>query len=231
MHQKTKKVLLFCLLTMGLIFPGTINAQCLSGTTGLVTIPTARMQQDGSLSFGISYFDKKNQQYFEGTKNIGAAYINLTFLPFLELVFRANRPLYYHSTYTVDRFPMLRLRLVNEKKYLPAIVVGIHDFASTESRGTVYFNATYLVLSKKMADFDFHFGYAPRIMKAHYYQFDGPFGGLAYTLHKAVNLYAEYDSKYVNAGFQCLFLKHFAINLATLNFNSYAAGINFKVLL
>ncbi len=226
-----RNILLSCVCLVAFFTPLPLRAQCLTGITGLVTIPTARMPQDGTLSMGVSYFDKKEQSYFEGTKNVGAAYVNLTFLPFLEVAFRVSRPLWYHSTYTVDRYPMVRLRLTKEKKYLPAITVGVHDFASTDNSNTVYFNATYIVLSKKFSDFDFHVGYAPSIMKALYHQLDGPFGGVAYAPHKSLHLYAEYDSKRVNAGFQYQFLKHFAINLAELNFDSYAAGINFKVLL
>ncbi len=231
MLRKTKMTFLLCLLIAVFGDPLIVHAQCLTGTTGLATIPTARMQHDGTLSFGVSYFEKRHQQYFEGTKNIGAAYISLTFLPFLEVVMRVNRPIPYHSTYTVDRFPMVKIRLLNEKKYLPAIAVGVNDFASTSSWGTVHFNATYIVLSKKLTGLDLHMGYAPIIMQALYYQLDGIFGGIAYMPHKSVNLYAEYDTRYVNAGIQYLFLKHFAVNLATINFDSFAAGINFKVFL
>lgn len=231
MPQITKKVLLLCLLNTGLFVAVATRAQSLTGNTGLATIPTARFQEDGSLSFGFSYFDKKHQQYFESTKDFGAAYVNLTFLPFLEVVMRVNRPIPYHSTYTVDRFPMLKIRLLKEKKYFPAVAVGVSDFASTSSWGTVHFNATYLVVSKKFADFDFHLGYAPIIMKALYYQLDGVFGGVAFSPHQSVSLFAEYDTRYVNAGIQYHFLKHFSINLTTLNFDSYAAGINFKIFL
>jgi hypothetical protein len=232
MLRKIKMTMFFGLLIAVFGLPSILRAQSLTGNTGLVTIPTARMQQDGTLSFGVSYFDKKNQQYFEGTKDILAAYVNLTLLPFLEVVMRVNRPINYQSDhYTVDRFPMVKLKLLNEKKYLPAIAFGINDFASTSEWQTVHFNATYLVLSKKVSVFDLHLGYAPIIMKALYYQLDGVFGGVAYTPHKSVNLYAEYDTRYVNAGIQYLFLKHFAVNLATINFNSLSAGINFKVFL
>ena len=232
MLSKRKIFVLTFLLMAGLVLPTAIRAQSLSGTTGLATIPTARMQEDGTMSFGTSYFDKKDQQYFEGTKNYAVAYVSLTFLPFLELVYRVNKPLYYHvHNYTVDQSPMARLRLLKERKYLPAIVVGVHDLASTASWSTVHFNATYVVFSKKIDDFDLHLGYAPRIMKALYYQLDGPFGGVAYSPLTSFHLYAEYDSRYVNAGFQYLFLNHFSISLAALNFNSYAAGINYKIVL
>jgi len=225
-----KKVpLMFCLLVLGSIFSSESMAQSLNGTTGLVTIPTARMQKDGTLSIGVSYFDQNSQVYFDGTKNIGVAYINMTFLPFLELVYRVNKALYYHTGYIMDRLPMIRLRLLNEKTYIPAIAIGVHDFGSTSDKSTIHFNATYIVLSKKVTDFDFHLGYAPPLMKAVYHQFDGLFGGLAYKPANAVEVYAEYDSRNVNAGLQFQFLKHFAINLASLNFNSYAAGINFRV--
>ena len=125
MLQITKIVLLLCSVMTGLLITVTTRAQSLTGNTGLATIPTARLQEDGTLSFGFSYFDKKHQQYFEGTKDFGAAYVNLTFLPFLEVVMRVNRPIPYHSTYTVDRFPMLKIRLLKEKKYLPAVAVGM----------------------------------------------------------------------------------------------------------
>ncbi|MCK9411665.1 MAG: YjbH domain-containing protein [Prolixibacteraceae bacterium] len=233
MHKFQKFIVLSCIVVSVIVFPDNCKSQSLSGVTGLITIPTARMQKDGTLSFGISYFDRKHQVYFDGTKDVGHAYINLTILPFLELVFRANRPLNYQTVheYTVDRTPMVRVRLFNETKYFPSIVVGIHDFASTSSWGTVYFNATYFVMSKKVQDFDFHMGYAPRIMKAQAYQLDGLFGGLAYTPHKAVSIFAEYDSKTVNSGVEFHFLKHFGISLATINFDSYAAGMNYKVFL
>jgi hypothetical protein len=39
----------------------------------------------------------------------------------------------------------------------------------------------------------------------------------------------EYDTKNFNAGFQLFFLKHIAIQMALINFNSIAGGINFKV--
>ncbi len=233
MASYRKFIAMCCIVGLGIVFPVTCSSQSLLGITGLVNTPTAHMQKDGTLSFGISYFERKHQVYFDGTKDVGHAYINLTLLPFLELAFRANRPLYYETfnKYTFDRTPIIRVRLFNEKKYLPAVVLGIHDFASTESSGTVYFNATYVVLSKKASDFDFHLGYAPRIMKAQYYQLDGLFGGLAFSPHKAINLFAEYDTKTINSGVTFQFLKHFGISLATINFDSFAAGMNYKVFL
>ncbi len=221
---------LYCFVIFGSLLPGQVLSQSLMGTTGLVTIPTARMQQDGTVSFGISYFDKKHQQFFEGTRDIGMAYLNVTLLPFLELTMRLNNP-FPSDVFSVDRTPMVRLRLLKERKYLPAVVIGVHDLASTESTSTVHYNATYLVFSKQWKNFDLHMGYAPEIMKARYYQLSGVFGGVAYSPHRAVHLSAEYDTRHVNAGVELLFWKHLGINLGTINFDSWAAGLSFKACL
>ena len=227
MIKTLKRLSLIALLGLtGLGSPFSSLAQSLSGTTGLVTVPTARMQDDGNLSLGVSYFDKKYQDYSNRNYDFASAYANFTFLPFLEMAIRINtmKDPATHKLIGVDRVPMFRLRLLKEKKYLPALVVGVHDFASTNNDGTVYFNATYLVLSKKIRAFDFHLGYSPKIMEAHDYQMIGLFGGVTYSPLRSLDLFAEYDSRYINTGIQYLFLKHFSIHLASLNFDSYALG-------
>lgn len=234
MLKTLKRLTLTALLGFAVLgSPLSSLAQSLSGTTGLATIPTARMQDDGNMSLGLSYFDKKYQDYSNKSYDFVSGYVNFTLLPFLELAVRINtmKDPTTHKLIGVDRVPMVRLRLLREKKYLPALVVGVHDFASTKNDGTVYFNTTYLVLSKKIHAFDFHLGYAPKIMEAHTYQMIGLFGGVAYSPLHSLDLYAEYDSRYINAGVQYLFLKHFSIHLASLNFDSYAlgAGVHFSL--
>jgi hypothetical protein len=230
MRKCLKLLALLCFLLFSGIVPKAARSQSLMGTTGLVTIPTARMQQDGTVSLGLSYFDKKHQQFFEGTSDIGMAYLNVTLLPFLELAMRLNNP-FPSDDFSVDRTPMVRLRLLKERKFLPAVVVGVHDLASTESTSTVHYNATYLVFSKQWKEFDFHLGYAPEIMKARYYQLSGVFGGVAYSPHRAIHFSAEYDTRHVNAGVELLLWKHLGINLGTINFDSWAAGVSFKACL
>lgn len=218
-------------VTASLLVSFSASAQSLIGTSGLVTIPTARMQRDGDLSFGFSYFDKKYQDYSKRDYNVAAIYSTFTFLPFLEISVRLNRMIDYPGQYyTVDRVPSVRLRLLNEKKYLPAVVFGMQDFATAFGGvQAIHFNATYLVLSKKVSVVDLHLGYSSKIMTAAIYQFDGFFYGMSWSPFKSVSLFAEYDSRRINAGFQAQILKHFALNLAVLNFDSYAAGISCKI--
>jgi len=202
------------------------------GTTGLVTVPTARMQEDGSLSFGATYFDRKYQDYSKRQYDVGAVYSTINFLPFLEISLRVNRMLNYPSdkNYTVDRVPMVRLRLLKEEKVLPAVVIGVHDFfAAFGGEQAKHYNATYLVLSKKFSALDFHLGYAPVLMEAGNHQLDGVFYGVDYAPLKWINLMGEYDTRYFNAGARVMIGKFFSINTGLINGDSFAGGVNFRI--
>ncbi len=207
------------------------GAQCLSGTSGLITIPTARMLGDGELSFGASFFGKKYQDYSKNKYDVASVFSAISFLPFLEVSLRINRMIGFPkgSNYTVDRVPMVRLRVFKEGKYTPAVVFGVHDFfASFGGEEAIHFNATYAVFSKQVAAYDLHLGYSPTIMNANDYQLDGLFYGVAYSPLKSVQLLFENDSKYFNTGIRVGFLKYFAVNLATVNFGSLVGGFSFK---
>jgi hypothetical protein len=221
---------LFCLL---FLLPGSlVRAQNLMGTTGLVTIPTARMQEDGSLSFGVTYFDKKYQDYSNRMYDVGAVYSTINFLPFLEITLRINRMLDYpkNRNYTVDRVPMIRLRLLKEQKTFPAVTFGVHDFfAAFGGEKAKHYNATYLVMSKKLSRFDFHLGYAPELMDAGHYQLNGVFYGIDCALLKWVNLMGEYDTRYFNGGAAVRAGKHFQVNIGLMNGDSFAAGVNYRI--
>lgn len=222
---------LFCLILVALFLGLQAGAQCLSGTSGLITIPTARMQGDGELSFGASFFGKKYQDYSNRQYDVASAYASITFLPFLEIGLRVNRMLDFPKgrNYTVDRGPMVRLRVLKEGKYTPAVVLGAHDFfAAFGGDGAKHFSATYAVFSKKVAAFDLHAGYAPALMSANHYQLNGLFYGVAYSPLKSVQLQFENDSRYFNTGIRVGFLKFFAVSLATVNFNSLVGGFSFK---
>jgi hypothetical protein len=189
------------------------------------------MQGDGDLSFGASFFGKKYQDYSKNQYDVASVYASVTFLPFLEIGLRVNRMLGFPKgrNYTVDRVPMVRLRVLKEGKHTPAVVLGIHDFfASFGGEEAIHFNATYAVFSKKVAAFDLHAGYAPALMSVNHYQLNGLFYGVAYSPLKSVQLQFENDSRYFNTGIRVGFLKFFAVSLATVNFNSLVGGFSFK---
>ena len=112
------------------------------GTTGLVTIPTARMQADGSFTATIA-------------RNEVVDIYNVTFqaTPFIETTFRYSifnpRSLDYSLDKNRDRSYEVKLRLVQETSRLPELAIGIRDIL-----GTGVWSGEYLVASKSIGPWD-----------------------------------------------------------------------------
>ena len=113
------------------------------GTTGLITLPTARMQADGSLTATIA-------------RNEVVDLYNITFqaTPFIETTFRYSifDPRVDRAKakdQNRDRSYEVKLRLLQEGRKLPALALGIRDIL-----GTGVWSGEYLVASKSIAAFD-----------------------------------------------------------------------------
>ena len=112
------------------------------GTTGLITIPTARMQADGSFTATIA-------------RNEVVDIYNVTFqaTPFIETTFRYSifnpRSLDYSLDKNRDRSYEVKLRLVQETSRLPELAIGIRDIL-----GTGVWSGEYLVASKSIGPWD-----------------------------------------------------------------------------
>ena len=113
------------------------------GTTGLITIPTARMMEDGHLSTTLS-------------RNEVVDMYNLTFqvMPRIEATFRYSifdprRDRNSARDKNRDRSYALKVRVFNERQYLPELAVGIRDLL-----GTGVWSGEYLVASKRLYNFD-----------------------------------------------------------------------------
>ncbi|MDZ7369749.1 MAG: YjbH domain-containing protein [candidate division KSB1 bacterium] len=174
--------LLFCAPLFSLAMtPG----QTLGGVPGFICAPTAEMLRDGTLCLGASYIPKKILNYTEHRRNAVTAFVSLTFLPFLELDLRLTRQLDLPKgvSHTVDRSPVLRIRLHRETKTLPALVLGFHDLFSTIEEGTArHFAATYLVIGKRLTlgtwDVYPSLGYSHPLYANRQSEIEGWFGGI-----------------------------------------------------
>jgi len=118
------------------------------GDVGLLQTPTARMRPDGEFGLGVSTVRPYNQAHFF-----------LQVLPWLETTLRytavINRP-YLASENTQsykDKSADVKVRLLREGEYWPAIAFGIQDIG-----GTGLFSSEYLVGSYHWYDFDFSLG-------------------------------------------------------------------------
>lgn len=136
------------------------------GTTGLLNMPTADMQKDGTVMMGGGYLSKHATptRWNYDTWNY---YVNITFLPWLEVAYTCTIFDEWASK-TVrmmnqDRNFSGRLRLWKEgwwKAWTPQIVVGVNDVTSgsggdylnfgVDGSGNGYYNRYYVAVTKHL---------------------------------------------------------------------------------
>lgn len=126
-------------------------SQSAHGGVGLIQVPTARMAPEGNLS--ISYSD--NQEYRFWT-------VSTQLFPWLETTVRytdvrtelySNFPGFSGDQTLKDKGIDAKVRLIQERYYIPEISLGFRDFG-----GTGFFESEHLSLSKAIGNFDFHLG-------------------------------------------------------------------------
>lgn len=136
------------------------TAQYTYGTTGLLNMPTADMQEDKTFLFGGGYLEKhaSTGRWFYDTYNY---YVNITIFPWMEFAYTLNLhkalkndpalgPYWVPSTYgkfvNQDRSFQVRFRLWKEgwwKWWTPQIVVGSNDVVGDSWHGGSLSNTEY----------------------------------------------------------------------------------------
>jgi hypothetical protein len=131
----------FC-LTLALAIYGFSLSASDFGVTGLIDIPTARMSADGTLTTTAAIQSRTNSYA-----------ITYQATPWLEGTFRYTG--WNQANYSYDRNYAGKVRLWQERDYLPQAAIGIRDLA-----GTGLWGSEYVVASKTVGDFDFTLGMA-----------------------------------------------------------------------
>jgi hypothetical protein len=150
-----------------------------TGQTGLINMPDARIEADGTLRFGVSYF----RPYLP-------VWGSVTLLPRWEASFRyttiRDLPSNLGSGFGdfKDKAFDTKLLLLREAKWWPDVTIGKQDVFGTE-----LFSSDYAVVSKRLGDNDYTLGYGTE-------RIDGLFGGVRYRPAWARKLafVAEYDA-------------------------------------
>lgn len=167
------------MLAGALAAPGLHAEPSVTGQTGLVHMPDARIGPEGLMRLGLSHSDP----YF-------SIWSSITFFPRFEFSGRYT---------TIDRVPGFasfdlgdyrdkafdaKLVVLPESQWRPALALGAQDFV-----GTRLFSAKYLALGKRLGDFDITLGYGTD-------RIDGTFGGLRYRPPRLPrwSLLLEYDA-------------------------------------
>jgi len=162
----------------------------ITGQTGLLSMPDARLAPDGTWRTGYSFM-----------RPYHALWASLTAMPWMEASFRftriqyvqgfPNRPDTDYGDYKDKAFD-LKLRALDEREFWPQIVVGAQDIGG----GTGLYSAYYAVASKKFGDFDFTLGYGGD-------RIDGAFGGVRWApADSPWSLVAEWDAYNYRADYE-----------------------------
>ena len=178
--KRFKFVLLSCAaFSVFLVSSETINAQNFSfvperdggtvgtfGGIGLLEMRNARFGGDGDLSVGVGHID--------GGQNY---YATWQATPWLETTLRFsdyNKSNFDIDSGGVDKGLDIKIRLLEESKYQPAIAIGLQDML-----GDGIFSGEYIVASKKVKNIDLTmgFGFGNLANRSRLYNFARVLGG------------------------------------------------------
>ena len=220
----------FILITFFVLSITKSTAQYTTGVTGLLHMPSAEMQEDGTFMIGGNFMNKKNlPNKYRWYYNSYNYYINITFLDRIEISYICtlvkgipNTKFWPEQTWNKfvnqDRHFAGRIQVLKEKelwKYMPSIVLGVNDPTTgsgggdytkmnVKGTGNGYFNRWYVAMTKH---FDTPYGelgvHAAYLYNRRTdYHLNGPAVGVNFrpTVHPELNIIAEYDAKTINVG-------------------------------
>lgn len=236
------KIRFLFILTAGILLGGSpSHAQHSLGVTGLLNIPTADMQADGTFMVGANYLPEQMLPDF-WNYNSGNYFLNITFLPFLEVGYRCTLMKLKTGKWNQDRSVSLRIRPLKEGRYWPSLVVGSNDALTTGQLNTFngetgnrYFSSVYGVVTKHFQpgghDLGLSFGYNIPFRK------NTPgerlFGGMSYSpaFFRPLTLMAEYDGSVLNMGGSLRLFNHFTMHLFCYDLKAISGGIRYELVL
>jgi len=218
------------------------QGQSTAGFSGYFGIPSADLSPDKSLTIGYHQLNKKYYDFYDGKYDLDVGFIDIGFLPILEIGIRITRPRGYQTDKktTWDRMICLRGLPVKETQYFPAIVLGFQGFYTTgEGKGASYFNSTYIVLTKNITstkvlkNLGLTAGYGSEIIPANTYQYVGFFGGIKLTPHHLdfMELMLEYDADKWNAGARVTILNHIVLLAGYEGLDAFSGGVSYRFML
>lgn len=232
-----KKAFFIFILTL---FFYKVEAQYSMGVTGLLNIPTADMQRDGTVMLGGNYLPKEMLPT-HWDYNSGNYFVNATFFPWLELAYRCTlMKVEETGKWNQDRSVSIRLRPLKEGKWWPAIVIGSNDVLTTnelntfkDPGGTRYFSSVFAVGTKHflLGGHDWGITIGGHIPFRSASTRKGVFGGVQYrpAFFRDFSLMAEYDSDAVNVGASVHLFRHLSAYVFCYDFQNVCGGLRYEV--
>lgn len=226
-----------------------ISAQISIGTTGLLNMPSAEMQEDKTVQIGAGFLNKgltpPNWNY--GTYNYFGSF---TLFPWFEFnvsftLFKARALGLNKGGYTnQDRSFGFRVRPVKEGqfwKYMPALVLGTCDPVTetadglnpTSGMSNGYMQRYYAAATK-------HFQIGSETIGAHVayiynkranFKFNGLAFGVDYhpSFHPQLGFITEYDSRDVFVGATYLLQNHLYMQVEMQRMTRFSGGLAYRI--
>lgn len=232
----------FLILAIGMLWDSSpLHAQHSLGMTGLLSIPTADMQADGTFMAGGNFLPEELTPA-EWDYDTGNYFVNLTFLPFVEIGYRCTL---FHGEFEngnkwqQDRSVSLRVRPLKEGKWWPSVVVGSNDAFTTNKlnmfsgdTGNRYFSSVYLVATKHFlwGGHDLAVTLGGNIPFRRDSRRKGLMGGVSYrpAFLRPVALMADYDGEAPSVGAAAFLFGHLSLHAFCYDFKAVAAGIRYE---
>jgi hypothetical protein len=243
-NNNLNKVIFRIIVAMLLLSSIEGNAQSLTGTRGLIKAPTARMYESGTLAIGMGYvpakffkrtFNNRNTPEIitkglrSGNSGLNT-FITVNLTPFLEVMFRYTHELNLEvnpqTTYFPDRMFSARFKLLEEKKYLPTLLLGLDDVSEVFSvtEGDSNFSSSYIVASKyfkiRNLNFDASIGYGFNFKSYEIDYHKGVFGGVEISNqnYDKFQLIIDYDDTNFSMGLQSYVINRIHTVVGLMNF-------------
>ena len=223
--KKFLSLLLLLLLPMANSY---IIAQQYTGMTGLLHVPSAEMDTIVNFRLGVHAIPTDMMPdgiRFEGEKYASSNwYVSAMPLKWLEvgysftlMKFRKNLDKESDEIgfYSKDRYFSLHLRLLNEGRYWPSVVIGGNDVIGQRDGDSesFYFRNFYLATSKHL-DLPFgvvggHLTYR-KWTRSYNSRWDGVVGGITLrpSIYSPLRAIAEYDGDGINIGADCMLVRY-----------------------
>lgn len=230
-----------------IVVPLSLFGQLITGTTGTLNAPSARMQKDKTVMLGGGFLNREITPSTFGYNTFNY-FLNATLLPFLEvsyscILFKATDkfiPEKEGKFVNQDRSMSVRLRVLRERKYWPAIVVGGNDiFSSVKtfeiSSGNQFFSRIFVAASKDFLLSEEKIGVDLSFI--YYRQIKGRGNNISlattYTpsFAKNLNIIAEYDSRFFNVGANYLLFNHLFLQAILQDGQYFSGGLAYKIYL
>jgi hypothetical protein len=256
MRAIQKVFLLGLLLGIGVSMRASAQVN-ISGKAGLMYIPTAEVQEDGTFSAGYALNPKNYAFRFNKANSESICFVNLCLLPRLEVnvnLLNPNGPIRFGDKGIGDRQIDIKYVALREKAKRPSVAIilsapfGIDNslisnavvatkhvklstavtVAASVGMGSPY--SLFRADVKNDQNSDIFSGYTLKDKRDKpYYYLAGPFGGVNVNFHKKGGLMAEWDSRHINVGAYALLFAHWTLQAGLLNGDQLTVGTSYSL--